>query len=164
MRLDHTVRWHGKGRGGFLRIETKGADAEMKEMRKLMMISVLYGLVGCAALPGMGPPAASSPATPVFFQPFSAALDAPALSTISSAAQEAQAEPDARVVVTGAADPVGSAKANKYLSETRAQVVADALVADGVPRGRIKLRAAGAVQSPGGSTQAGRRALIQIEG
>jgi outer membrane protein OmpA-like peptidoglycan-associated protein len=139
----------------------------MKKMKKLMMISVLGLLVGCAelpALPGMGPKAASTPATPVFFQPFSAALDQPALSTIASAAQEAQAQPGSRVVVTGAADGVGSPKANKYLSETRAQVVADALVADGVARGRIKLRAAGAVEAPGGAAQAGRRALIQIEG
>jgi len=158
------VNWEEPGR--IFHIETKASHDEMKVMRKFIAISVLCGLVGCAELPAMpfyGPPAASTPATPVFFQPFSAALDQPALATIASAAQEAKAKPDARVLVTGAADSVGSSKANKYLSETRAQVVADALVADGVARGRIHLRAAGEVSAPGSYTQVARRALIQIE-
>ena len=55
-----------------------------------------------------------------------------AAKTIAAAAKAALADPAAPVVVTGAADTVGSALANKYMSEARAQVVSDALVADGV--------------------------------
>jgi len=139
-------------------------------VKKLLLISLLCTLGGCASmqsLPFMGPPPVSAPATPVFFQPFSAALDAPALSTIASVAKTVTADPNARVVVTGAADGIGSARANKYLSETRAQVVTDALIADGVSASRIKTRSV-AVAAPGAppslASQAGRRALIEIRG
>jgi outer membrane protein OmpA-like peptidoglycan-associated protein len=101
----------------------------------------------------------------VFFQPFSAALDAPALTTIASVAQEAKEKPGTRVTVTGAADSVGSSKANKDLSQTRAQVVADALVSDGVAPGRIHTRAIGIAPSHaayGTPAQYARRALIQV--
>jgi outer membrane protein OmpA-like peptidoglycan-associated protein len=134
-------------------------------MKKFLMISVLCGLAGCASLPFGGPRAASTPATPVFFQPFSAALDAPALTTIASVAQEAKEKPGTRVTVTGAADSVGSSKANKDLSQTRAQVVADALVSDGVAPGRIHTRAIGIAPSHaayGTPAQYARRALIQV--
>ena len=143
-------------------------------MQKLLMISLLCGsavsLTGCAGMlqnfPGMGPPAATAPATPVFFQPFSAALDQPALNNITSAAKAANAQPQARVIVVGAADTVGSAPANKYLSETRAQVVADALVADGVAQDRIHTRAIGetALSLPANTpAQFSRRVLIRIQ-
>jgi outer membrane protein OmpA-like peptidoglycan-associated protein len=143
-------------------------------MRKTILFSLLstsLALTGCADLPGMGvPPTPMTPATPVFFQSFSAALDEAALTTIAAAAKAANAEPDARVTVIGAADTVGSMKANKYLSETRAQVVSDALVADGVAQSRIKIKAVGEVATPtadgtpGTPAQAGRRVLISISG
>jgi outer membrane protein OmpA-like peptidoglycan-associated protein len=111
-----------------------------------------------------GPPIPSTPATPVFFQPFSAALDQPALATIADAAKVANQEPDTRVVVIGAADSVGSAAANAYLSKARAQVVADQLVSDGVDASRIRTRGAGEVSGPADTKQASRRALIEIGG
>ena len=68
--------------------------------------------------------------------------------------------------VTGAADTVGGRLANKYMSETRAQVVADALVADGVAKSRVKIDALGATLGPGVAPksydQFSRRVLIQV--
>jgi outer membrane protein OmpA-like peptidoglycan-associated protein len=113
------------------------------------------------------PAAIAAPAAyPVFFQPWSAAIDANAGSTISIAAKAAQASPDAPVVVTGSADTVGSEAANKDLAQTRAQVVADALVADGVATSRVAVVSAGEVSSPGTAAgsfaQFSRRVLIQV--
>jgi outer membrane protein OmpA-like peptidoglycan-associated protein len=139
-------------------------------MRKILLFSLLscvLPLAGCATIANIDSPAPMTPATPVFFQPFSAALDNSALTTIAAVAKAANAEPGARVTVTGAADTVGSAKANKYLSETRAQVVADALESYGVADSRIRVRSVGAVASPNGpgvAAQYSRRALITIGG
>ena len=61
---------------------------------------------------------------------------------------------------------MGSAKANKYLSEARAQVVADALVTDGIASWRIHTRAIGIAAAPtadGTPAQYARRTLIQVE-
>jgi outer membrane protein OmpA-like peptidoglycan-associated protein len=134
-------------------------------MRTLLMLGAMLAISGCTDL-GMdgGVPVQPTPATPVFFQPFSAALDQPALATIATAAKIANQEPDARVVVIGAADSVGSAAANKYLSKTRAQVVADQLVSDGVDASRIHTHGAGEVGGPANTAQASRRALIEIGG
>ncbi|HTQ72641.1 MAG TPA: OmpA family protein [Acidocella sp.] len=133
-------------------------------MKKLLFVSLLAGLGGCASL--QAPPGPPPPASPVFFQPFSAAFDQPALVTIASVAKAANAQPDEPVTVIGAADSVGGALANKYLSETRAQVVADQLVADGVAQDRLRIHARGTIQSaqvaPGAPAQAARRVLIII--
>jgi hypothetical protein len=132
-------------------------------MNRLMVFAIVLSTAGCATLGG-APPVPPEPATPVFFQPFSAALDGPALATITAAAKVANNEPGAPVTVTGAADPVGSARANLYLSKTRAQVVADQLEADGVDPSRIRIQAIGETTGPTGAAQGGRRALIQIGG
>jgi outer membrane protein OmpA-like peptidoglycan-associated protein len=134
-------------------------------MRTLLMLGAMLAVSGCTEI-GMdsGPPMPSTPATPVFFQPFSTALDQPALTTIADAAKVANQEPGARVVVIGAADSIGSAAANKYLSKARAQVVADQLVSDGVDASRIRTHGAGEVGGPPDMAQASRRALIEIGG
>ena len=134
-------------------------------MKKILMFSLLCALSGCDSGTMMDASAVNAPATPIFFQPFSAALDESAMTTIATAAKAAEAQPDATVIVTGAADSVGSLLANKYLSETRAQVVADALAADGVAPSRIHMRAAGIASAPGpvgAPAQSARRVLIQI--
>jgi len=103
---------------------------------------------------------------PVFFQPWSAALDTNASRTIAIAAKAARANPNFPVVVTGSADTVGSEAANKDLALTRAQVVADALAGDGVAASRIAIVSAGEIPSPGvaagGFAQFSRRVLIQV--
>jgi len=108
-------------------------------MRRVACLLLLLLVVACTA---------SVPSPPhkalVFFQEWSAAIDPPAANAISEAAQWANDHPGAVVKVTGYADPTGSAAANDYMSRTRAQVVADQLVADGVDRSRIVLGAQGA--------------------
>lgn len=135
-------------------------------MKKILIISALAALGGCASMEA--PPGPPLPATPVFFQPFSAALDEPALNAIANAAKAANAQPDAPVTVIGAADSVGSVLANKYLSETRAQVVADQLAADGVAQDRLHIQARGIIYpsntATGTPVQAARRVLIEIGG
>jgi len=132
-------------------------------------IAAVMSFVAIASWAGSGPVAkADSTGFPVFFQPWSAAIDAAASQTIAAAARAALADPAAPVSVTGAADTVGSALANKYMSETRAQVIADALVADGVAASRIEVRATGATSAPGVApasyAQFSRRVLIQVGG
>lgn len=134
-------------------------------MKKMFIVCTLAALTGCAMQPVATTPV--GPAAPVFFQPFSVALDAPAQAVIASAAQSAKGTPQARVIVTGAADSVGSEKLNDYISEARAQIVADTLVQDGVPEERIEIRANGITQAltpvPNGTpAQSARRVLIQL--
>ena len=99
-------------------------------------------LGGCSSTPGL---ASSQPAYPVFFTPFSARLGESATGVIAKAAQQAKANPDAPVVVAGYAAPPGSTQVNLDLSRTRAQMVADALMADGVAKGRITKHAKGEI-------------------
>lgn len=135
-------------------------------MMRVVSITLLAALIGFAA-PAAAQPGALPPAVPVFFQPWSAALDGHALAAIARAAKAARANPGDDVVVTGGADSVGSEQANVYLSETRAQVVADQLAADGVSRKRIKIEGQGIVASgvPNGTpAQIARRVLIQVGG
>ncbi|CAH2599095.1 OmpA family protein [Rhodovastum atsumiense] len=108
-------------------------------MRRLFILGMLLALGACSLFEPSGQRYV------VFFQEFSAALDDPAKAVIASAADWAKAHPAAPVVVSGYADPEGSAQANKDISRTRAQVVADGLVAGGVTAQRITIRARGEV-------------------
>lgn len=130
-------------------------------MRKFLIISLLCGVSACALRFG-GPPASTSPETPVFFQPFSASLDPDAISAIASAAAAAAQAPDAPITVTGAADNAGTTAANKTLSRERAEAVAAQLEADGVPSTRIHAYGIGEAGRPGNEAQVNRRALIRI--
>ncbi len=131
-------------------------------LRKTATLSFAIFATLCAAAPAQIP--ASS--YPVFFQPWSAGLDGNASNTIKLAAKTAVANPSYPVVVTGSADTVGSEAANKDLALTRAQVVADALAADGVAASRIAIVSTGSITSPGASpgsfAQFSRRVLIQV--
>ncbi len=94
-------------------------------------------------------------------------MDNHALSAIASAAQQAKATPGTEVVVTGAADSTGSSTANRDISKTRAQVVADQLTADGVDPAHIKVCGVGTVAAPtqnSSPAQYARRVLIQVGG
>ncbi|MDE2582152.1 MAG: OmpA family protein, partial [Rhodospirillales bacterium] len=65
------------------------------------------------------------------------------------------------VSVTGAADRVGGNRANRLLSELRAQVVTDRLTTDGVAERRVRQNALGAVGYEKKS-QMSRRAIISV--
>lgn len=134
-------------------------------MRRLAVFAVLLALGACST--SSSPPPAVPAANAgrgylVFFQPWSAALDPTALAIISTAYRAASAKPAATVTVSGFADTIGTAQANVYLSETRAQVVADALVADGLNPSRIHRQALGEKGTPNTSEQYERRVLIQV--
>jgi outer membrane protein OmpA-like peptidoglycan-associated protein len=99
----------------------------------------------------------------VFFKEWSAAIDPPAAGAITQAAQWAKDHPADAIKVTGYADTTGSATANDYMSRTRAQVVADQLVTDGVDRSRIVVGAQGATSFTQ-TSQESRRVEIAIGG
>ncbi|HUC16852.1 MAG TPA: OmpA family protein [Acetobacteraceae bacterium] len=135
-------------------------------MRRAVMLFAAISLAVWAAPPLRAQNAATgSPGRGyvVFFQEWSAALDAPALQAIAAAAAIAAKTPDAPITVTGYADPLGSVQANIYLTETRAQVVTDQLTADGVNPARIHQRAAGKVGFQL-TSQESRRVVITIGG
>ena len=130
----------------------------MRAIPTLLLLA--FGL--CVGMPlaiAAGP--ARAPNYIVFFKEWSAAIDKPASSVIRAAAKAAQANPNAAVHVTGFADTTGSSKANEYLTELRAQVVTDALQADGVAADRIQQAAAGSVPSIG-TKQESRRVTISL--
>lgn len=131
-------------------------------MRRLAVFAVLLALGACSTSSSPQPAANAGRGYLVFFQPWSAALDPTALAIISTAYRAANASPAATVTVSGFADTIGTAQANVYLSETRAQVVADALVADGLTPSRIRRQALGEKGTPNTSEQYERRVLIQV--
>lgn len=91
-----------------------------------------------------GAPAAG---TGIHFASGSTALDAEAIRTIDSAVatyrMATQAGSPARLIVTGNTDTVGNPRNNLVLSQRRADAVAKALVARGVPAKSIVTRAEG---------------------
>ncbi len=117
-------------------------------MRFAVLVSslLLLGLTGaCAMKTSSNTPASNGVGYPVFFTPFSANLDDAALSSVASAAVSAKNNPTAPVLVSGFAAPKGSPRVNLDLSRTRAQNVADALVADGIAASRITTKAKGEI-------------------
>ncbi len=142
----------------------------MQGMKKFLHIALLIPMLSLgtpAALIPLAMAAAPSSTTPIFFQPYSAGLDAPAKRSIESVAKAALRAPGLALTVTGAADNAGSKLFSQYLSEARAQMVADTLVADGVSRGRITTYGAGTVPNraaKGQPAQSARRVLIQLGG
>ena len=112
-----------------------------------------------AALPSSGR-AATPPIGIVFFTEWSALLDDAAKDVIKHSAEIATSTAKAAALtVTGYADTTGSGEANDLLSATRAQVVIDQLVADGVPSARITRAAKGATPDIGGTNES-RRVMI----
>jgi outer membrane protein OmpA-like peptidoglycan-associated protein len=123
----------------------------------VLALSLAALLAGCSLL---GP---GRQAYAVFFAEWSAQLDGPAQGVVNGAAQFAKQHADFPVIVAGYADPEGSPQANIDISRLRAQVVADLLVADGVPLARIQRRAHGAVGFAA-TSQESRRVEITIGG
>jgi outer membrane protein OmpA-like peptidoglycan-associated protein len=83
----------------------------------------------------------------VFFTDDSAAMGPEARAVVAGAAERARAQPGVPVSVRGFTAPEGnqSPAFSRALAEARAQNVADALVAGGVPRDRIRVQPRGPV-------------------
>lgn len=130
-------------------------------MKKVIFISILSALSGCAMLER---PPTPPPSTPVFFKPQSAKLDQAALTTIEVVAEAANAKPDAPVIVVGTTENKGNTALSNALSEQRAKAVAAQLQVDGVRSDRLRIYGAGAVDMPKGlnASQGARRVLISI--
>jgi outer membrane protein OmpA-like peptidoglycan-associated protein len=79
----------------------------------------------------------------VLFTTGSATLAAGAERTVSRVAELLERFPDRSVAIEGHTDDVGSTASNEKLSERRAQAVASALTAAGVPETRITVRGLG---------------------
>jgi cytochrome c oxidase subunit 2 len=124
-------------------------------MRRLLLCAVLLALPACTLF---DPPGQRFV---VYFEPFSADIDAPAGAVVTGAAQWANAHPMAPVVVAAYADPTGSAQANADLTRLRAQVVSDGLVHNGVAAIRIRREDIGPVPFKIDS-QESRRVLITV--
>ncbi len=108
-------------------------------MRRLWVLSLLVAIGACVE-----PPPANQRLV-VYYQEWSAALDASAQQIVKSAATWVNSYPTRPVVVAGYADPAGSPQANVDLSHARAQRVADELIADGVAARRVSVTAHGSV-------------------
>ena len=126
-------------------------------MRRLGIVFLLLCLSIPAAF-GADPPQKFI----VFFQEWSAAIDDPAQSVITNAAEWLKSHPGYVAHVNGFADPTGSKQANTLLSDLRAQVVADQLQTDGVEPKRIRQRGHGSVQFAL-TSQESRRVEISID-
>lgn len=139
--------------------------------------AALLALAACAetpapavtAPPAPPPAAAAAPAAPVdpnralpiFFEAWSAYLEEPAQVALREVADRIKANPRIPVLVVGYADPRGSAEANMILSRLRARVVADALIANGVPARRIRILYRGA--TPGFESLESRRVEVRVD-
>ena len=123
-------------------------------MRSLKPVLLAVAIVSPGGAAAMTPPAAAAPnplVVPVcqppswmiFFDRGSAALDAEALQILASFPTFMRERGLDRLELVGSADTVGSAAGAQALSLRRAEAVATALVALGVPAERIVLRAVG---------------------
>lgn len=100
-----------------------------------------------------------------YFAPGSAALDAGDASALQRLGTWLAAHPDVTVAIDGYADRVGSATGNLVMSDRRAQAVAGALAAGGVPESRMVLRALGAraARDEAGTDSTERRAELTLQ-
>jgi outer membrane protein OmpA-like peptidoglycan-associated protein len=102
----------------------------------------------------------SRPHYVVYFEERSAELDAPAHSIIIQVARLANADPTASIEVSGYTDSFGRAQADVLLSQQRAEIVADALMASGVAANRLVRKGRGQTDADPGI--ASRRVEITI--
>jgi outer membrane protein OmpA-like peptidoglycan-associated protein len=127
--------------------------------RHLIGILVIGALAGCAA---PGPTPQEGERFLVYFDEFSANITPQAQSVIDEASAKAKATHAKAIRIEAHASATGSPAANQKLTETRAQVVADALQKDGIDPGMVRQVAAG--QTPTGDTSvADRRVDVVLE-
>jgi outer membrane protein OmpA-like peptidoglycan-associated protein len=123
----------------------------------MMRFAGLLCLLAPSACSVYGP---SNPPYLVYFQERSTQLDAQAHRLVALAATRANEEPAAPIDVIGYTDSAGSPPADVLLSQQRAEAVAAALVADGVPANRVVRVGRG--QAGGDPGIASRRVEISI--
>ena len=121
-----------------------------------------------APVPAPPVPVAAAPtpvvgdrALPIFFESWSALLEDPVKLALREAAERIKANPRLPVLVVGYASPRGSAEATMLLSRVRARVVADALIENGVPAGRVRVVYRGA--TPGFEALESRRVEVRLD-
>ena len=100
-------------------------------------------------------------ALPIFFEPWSAALDDSSRMALGEAAERIKANPRVPVLVIGFADPRGSREANTMLSRLRARIVADELIGNGVPTARVRILYRG--PTPGFASVESRRVEVRVD-
>jgi outer membrane protein OmpA-like peptidoglycan-associated protein len=107
----------------------------------------LLAPAACQSRQGGEARARRGPLPVVFFTDDSAAMGPEARAVVAQAAERARARPGVRVAVRGFTAPEGnpSPAFSRALAEARAQNVADALAAGGVPRDRIRVQPRGPV-------------------
>jgi OOP family OmpA-OmpF porin len=112
-------------------------------MRRFFLVCSLLAIAACAQQPPPPPVAANPPPPPpppppttytVHFDYNGSRLDPAGKEILRFAANTYKAGPPGTVLVTGYADPAGSAGYNQRLSLRRANTVASVLVQDGVPQ------------------------------
>lgn len=127
--------------------------------RHLIGFLVTGALAGCVA-PGSAPQ--DGERFLVYFDEFSANITPQAQSVIDEASAKAKATHPKAIRIEAHASATGSPAANQKLTETRAQVVADALQKDGIDPAMLRQVAAG--QTPSGDTSvADRRVDVVLE-
>lgn len=130
--------------------------------RLALAAPLVLGLPAAAlAQTPVAPPHGSERAFVVFFESWSAAIDAPAEAGLARLAEMARRAPEVPVLVTGYASPPGSTEANELLSRLRARVVADALIERGVAAARIRIIGRG--PTPGMEALESRRVEVRID-
>ncbi|WP_421988688.1 OmpA family protein [Roseococcus sp.] len=148
-------------------------------MTRLALGAALLAMAACAEVPAPAPvvvappaPVAAAPAPeslsvegnralPIFFTPWSAALDESAEAALRDAAKLAKEHPRVRILVVGYADPRGTREANVALSRLRARLVADFLIENQVARSRIRILYRGPVMGANGIES--RRVMVEVD-
>lgn len=131
----------------------------------------LSGVGGCTTVQNVrsrlvkAPPRCVDQTVQVYFAPDQAELTPEGRLVISQAAQGARSCRVTAVEVVGLADAAGAPGANLELSRKRAQSVAQALAANGLPTAEFKVAAAGqagAVTADGAAAPLRRRAEVTL--
>jgi cytochrome c oxidase cbb3-type subunit 3 len=138
-----------KGRNGVMPAMTQTLGTTSNKEAKLHLLAAyVYGLgggVAKAAEPAPAPAAeAAAPAIPqaakMYFDSGKAEMSAEANAALQSIIDFANANPDARIAISGFHDATGSVAANAELAKNRAKAVRDALKAAGIAEDRIEMR------------------------
>jgi OmpA-OmpF porin, OOP family len=144
-------------------------------MKRLFLLLSILAIAACAqqeapppAPPAPPPPPPAPPPPPpqqsfnVYFNSGSSRLTPEAHQIVEAAAAHFKSGPPSPVQVTGYTDTAGSVALNQRLSQQRAQTVANALEAGGVPQTDVTVSGAG--EAAAGESAAHSRRVELVEG